>query len=153
MSDTQHSHSQGHDHGHDDWFTHDPAEVAPQGEHASHISSKALGVTFLVTVFGILFVVLFLSLFFSVYKTDAREMIREGTDTAEPYMRYRAASKERLAASGWVDREAGTVHMPIGLAMDEVVESYATETRADLPAWRGVIEADAEATEVASHDE
>lgn len=34
---------------------------------------------------------------------------------------YKTYSKKRLTTWGWVDRKAGTVHMPIDIAMDQIV--------------------------------
>ncbi len=120
--------SDGHDehgaHGHDDWFRHASDEAAPQAEHAGHVSTKALGVTLLIIVFGVLFVILLLSAYFSSYTTQLKAEKQEGVGSAQEYMSYRSSMQRRLEGTGWIDRDAGTLHIPLERAMSMVVEDY-----------------------------
>ena len=44
---------------------------------------------------------------------------------AHDLLEIRAAEAERLSTYGWVDRQAGVAHIPIGRAMDLVVQEAA----------------------------
>ncbi len=120
--------AQGHDdhgdHGHDDWFRHGSDEAAPQAEHAGQVSTRAVGVTLLVIVFGVLFVILLLSAYFSSYTTQLKAEKQEGVGSAQEYMSYRTTAQRRLEAAGWIDREAGKLHIPLERAMSMVVDEY-----------------------------
>lgn len=43
--------------------------------------------------------------------------------------RYRAEKQQQLESSGWVDREHGIVHVPIGVAMDLLARRAASEAQ------------------------
>jgi len=44
------------------------------------------------------------------------------TTEGEQLAAYRLAAQQRLNSYGWVDRQSGTVHIPIAQAMDRVVQ-------------------------------
>jgi len=97
----------------DDWFSHQ-GESAPQSEHASHISPRALGVTFLIIVFGVLFVVLVLVAYFNAYNGATLAQKREGIEfVAQDYLDYKSISRQTLSRTAWVNREEGVVRVPI----------------------------------------
>lgn len=110
--------------GHD-WFRHDEGDGVPQAEHAAHVSSKALGITLIGMVFGVLFVVVLLSLYFNTYKTTKVAQYQEHTRAADPYLAYKAQMETQLNRVEWIDREAGVVRIPVGMAADRVVQQYA----------------------------
>ena len=68
----------------------------------------------------------------SVYPRDIRDPLRDPaldsplefhlfeTDPPGEGRRAQQAARERLESWGWVDREAGTVHLPIDVAMEVV---------------------------------
>ena len=129
-------------HGHDDWFRHSSDEALPQVEHAQHVSTKALGITLLLIVFGVLFVLLIISAYFSSYTTQVRAERQEGTSSAAEYLSYRSGMDRRLAETGWIDRTNQTLHIPLDRAIELVVDDYRT---ASLEG--------AEGTDVAAADE
>jgi hypothetical protein len=45
-------------------------------------------------------------------------------DVTRALQQYRNQSIERLSSWGWMDKKQGTIHMPIGQAMDLVVREY-----------------------------
>ena len=111
-------------HGHDDWFRHSDDEALPQVEHAEHVSTKALGITLVAIVFGVLFVILILAAYFSSYTTQVRAERQENTTSAAEYLSYRSGVDRRLVETGWVDRNAQTLHIPLDRAIDLVVDEY-----------------------------
>lgn len=111
-------------HGHDDWFRHSSDEALPQTEHGEHVSTKALGITLAIIVFGVLFVLLILSAYFSSYTTQIRAERQESTMAAGPYMSYRSGMERRLAETGWVDRASQKLHIPLERAAELVVNEY-----------------------------
>lgn len=44
------------------------------------------------------------------------------SDPAADLARFRTAEQQRLESYGWVDRQKGIVHIPIGQAMREIAE-------------------------------
>lgn len=134
MSDQSH-HDHGHDHGHDDWFRHGSDEGPPQHEHAAHVNSHAIGLTLLAIVFGVLLTVILLSMYYISYTTNLKAQRQEGVESAGAYLVYRDDAARRLERSGWVDREAGTVNIPIERAMDQVVSFYNAPGRQGMTDW------------------
>ena len=126
-----------HNHDHDDWFRHSDDEAQPQEEHAAQVNTTAIGLTLLALVFGVLFTVVILSMYFVNYANTRKAEMNEGTGSARAFLEYRDQSEAMLSASGWADRAAGKVNLPISDAMDSVVEQYNTPgMRADAE-WRG----------------
>lgn len=111
-------------HGHDDWFRHSNEEALPQVEHAQHVSTKALGITLVAIIFGMLFVLLILTAYFSSYTTQVRAELQEGTISANDYLSYRSGIDRRLAETGWIDRTNQTLHIPLDRAVELVVDEY-----------------------------
>lgn len=132
----QHDH-QGNHNGHDDWFRHTPDEGVPQHEHAAHVNSTAIGLTLLAIVFGVLFTVIILSMYFIGYTTRLKAERQEGTESAATYLTYRDQSQRSMERFGWIDREAGTVQLPIDRAIDDVVAFYHEPDRRSDSAWHG----------------
>ena len=120
-------------HGHDDWFRHSSDEALPQVEHAQHVSTKALGITLVMIVFGVLFVLLILSAYFSSYTTQVRAEKQEGTSSAADYLSYRSGMDRRLAETGWVDRTNQTLHIPLDRAVELVVDEYRSASTGSVP--------------------
>lgn len=130
----QHDHN-GDRHGHDDWFRHTTDEGLPQREHAAHVNSTAIGLTLLAIVFGVLFTVIVLSMYFIGYTTRIKAERQEGTESAAAYLTYRDLSQRNMQRFGWIDREAGTVHLPIDRAIEDVVVFYNDPSRRADSAW------------------
>ena len=67
-------------HGHDAWHQHSTAEGMPQHEHGAHASAKALGLTFITMVVGVIVVILILvPIFAPVVKTVGLDPVLVGT--------------------------------------------------------------------------
>lgn len=142
------------DHG--DWFRHQPEhEGLPQAEHASHVSSAGLGVTFLAIAFGVLFVILLLVAYFNSYTGGLKTARQEGTQLAAEQMSYRAAEEAKLNSEPeWINRETGTVRIPLDEAIDRTLEYYSQPGRQAAAEWNAPTRtaggpASAGATEVA----
>ncbi len=111
-------------HGHDAWHQHSTAEGVPQHEHGSQTSTKALGVTFIIMVLGVIATILVLILYFNSFVSRFRAERQEGTAMMRPAFEAKLAARQRLGEFGWIDREAGTVHIPLNNAIDKVVNEY-----------------------------
>ncbi|MEM1184108.1 MAG: hypothetical protein AAGI53_03810 [Planctomycetota bacterium] len=111
-------------HGHDDWFRHSGDEALPQVEHAGHVSTKALGISLVLIVFGVLFVLLLLTAYFNSYVTQKKADLEESTTAAAGYMQYRSESTGHLNETGWIDRDNEKLHIPLDRAIEFVVEDY-----------------------------
>lgn len=111
-------------HGHDAWHQHTAAEGTPQTEHGSHASAKALGLTFIIMVVGVIAVILVLIAYFNSYVSKYKAERQEGVSTMRPAFEAKLAARQRLNEFGWIDREAGTVHIPLNNAIDKVVAEY-----------------------------
>jgi Tfp pilus assembly protein PilE len=111
-------------HGHDAWHQHTAAEGMPQHEHGAHASAKALGLTFIVMVVGVILVILVLIAYFNSYVSGFKARQQEGTAVMAPAFNEKLAARERLNSHGWIDRDAGTVHIPVPQAIDAVVNEY-----------------------------
>lgn len=68
--------------GHDNWHQHTNAEGVPQAEHAAQASAKALGLTFIFMVLGVLFVIIVLKVYFDTYMDSYKAKIEENTTAA-----------------------------------------------------------------------
>ncbi|MEM0982658.1 MAG: hypothetical protein AAGI17_01770 [Planctomycetota bacterium] len=124
------------DHG--DWFRHEEGEALPQAEHAAHVSSIGLGVTFLGIAFGVTIVILLLVAYFNAYTRTAKVARQEGTALAADQMSYRAAENTKLnGPAQWIDRDAGMIRVPIADAMEQVIEFYDEPERRGALEWNG----------------
>jgi hypothetical protein len=52
-------------------------------------------------------------------------------DVTRRVQTYRRERIERLSSWGWMDKKAGTIHMPIGRAMDLVIQDQKEEQQQD----------------------
>ncbi|HCT45448.1 MAG: hypothetical protein CMJ35_06310 [Phycisphaerae bacterium] len=68
--------------GHDNWHQHSDAEGMPQEEHGAQASAKALGLTFIFMVLGVLFVIIVLKVYFDSYMSSYKAKIEENTSAA-----------------------------------------------------------------------
>jgi hypothetical protein len=109
---------------HDAWHQHTAAEGVPQREHGSQTNTKALGLTFLVMVFGTVAVIAILIVYFNTTADRFKARSQEGTAMMQPTWEAKIAARERLERFGWVDEETGIVHTPVSTAIDRVVEQY-----------------------------
>lgn len=126
------------EHGLDEWHEHTPDEGLPQPEHGAQANPTALAITFLAMVFGVLFVVIVLAIYFNTYTTRLSAARTEHTRGAAEYLSLRSAAETRLSSAGIIDREAGTVHIPLEDAMRDVVERYrSVRERADASGTDG----------------
>lgn len=114
------------DHAHDNWHQHSAAEGAPQHEHGSQMTVKALGLTFVAMTLGTILVILVLVLYFNSYVGKYKAQKTEGTAMMEPAFNAKLAAQEKLNSYGWVDRDARTVHIPLDQATQRVMAEYET---------------------------
>jgi len=113
------------DHAHDDWHQHTTAEGAPQEEHGSHASAKAMGLTLIAMVVGVVLTILILVAYFKSYVGNHKADVQEGTvGIMTPAFDAKLAARETLSSYSWIDREAKTVRVPIDSAMQSVMAEY-----------------------------
>lgn len=109
----------------DEWHSHTPAEGAPQAEHGARANPAILAIVTVGFVVTVGLTVLLSTLYFFSYMTHERQLKKETTVLSEEYRAYRAQTEASLAGYGWADPAAGTVRIPIGTAIDQVVADYA----------------------------
>ena len=111
----------------DAWHKHAAAEGAPQPEHGSRVNPIGAGLTLLGITFAFVFLLLVVMLYFQSYKT---QLTAERTEQVTPtqrteYITLRSQAQTRLRQpAGWIDRETGTVRLPIDRASELVIEEY-----------------------------
>ena len=122
MSDSQHETPVHHTEP-DGWHEHSADEGAPQVEHGSHANPTALAVTFIGMILGVAFVIVVLVAYFNNYVSNIKAEKQEGVGIAAPFEASKTEALAHLDGYGWVD--PATIHIPVSLAMDSVVERYA----------------------------
>lgn len=115
------------DHAHDNWHQHSAAEGAPQHEHGSHMTVKALGMTFVIMTVGVILTILVLVLYFNSYVGKYKAEQTEGTAMMEPAFNAKLAAQEKLSGYEWVDRDARTVRIPLEQASRSVIAQYESQ--------------------------
>lgn len=110
----------------DAWHRHSEEEGMPQDEHGSTVNPTMLGIVFVVMVFGVAFVILLLTAYFNSYTYTFKAVKQEGVPTTsrQGYVQHLNESQQKLGSYGWLDRQAGTVHLPIDDAFDRVIADY-----------------------------
>lgn len=128
----------------DAWHQHTAEEGAPQEEHGARVNPVGAGLTLLGIVFSFVFLLLVVMLYFESYTTRIKAERNEQV-TAEQrteFVTLRSEAQTRLAQpAGWIDRDAGTVRLPLDRATQLVIDEYnrngqssaatTTETRTD----------------------
>ena len=112
----------------DAWHQHSAAEGAPQHEHGAKVNPIFAGLTLLGLVFGTIFLILLVWVYFQSYTTRIQAERQEPvTDVLRTeYITARAEAQTRLSQpAAWVDRDAGTVSIPLDLATELVLRDYA----------------------------
>ena len=104
-----------HDHSND---------PAPQEAHAQVASPKAMGITLILMVLGVLAVIFILVAYFDNFMSNYEAEINETSALSAPTWEEKQAALESLNSYGWVD--ADTAHQPLDLAMDQVIAEYAS---------------------------
>lgn len=99
--------------GHDNWHQHTAAEGMPQEEHGAQASAKALGLTFIFMVLGVLFVIIVLKVYFDSYMSSYRAKINENTDAAAIHWEMKNEILDGMQPS-------------IDLATEQVIAEYAS---------------------------
>ena len=112
-------------HAHDDWHQHTAAEGAPQEEHGAQASAKAMGLTLIAMVVGVVLTILVLVAYFKSYVGNFKAQKQEGTTgIMTPAFEGKLAAREKLSSYQWIDRDAKTVRVPIDAAMQTVLAEY-----------------------------
>jgi hypothetical protein len=113
----------------DEWHLHSAAEGPAQEEHGSTVNTMLLAFAFIGTVLSIGLVVVLTYMYFSAYMNQLRRTRIETTTLAADYLQYRADSDRALHDYVWLDEDRTIVSLPIGVAMERVLENYAREQR------------------------
>lgn len=109
----------------DSWHRHTAEEGAPQQEHASHASARALAITFIAMTLGVAFVIIVLVAYFNSYNSRYKQQVQETTVLGDKVRAERAADLGKLTQYGWVDHD--NVQIPIDDAMKAVVAERSTK--------------------------
>ncbi len=112
------------DHAHDDWHEHTAAEGKPQEEHGAQASAKAMGLTLVAMVVGVVLTILILVAYFNSYVGNYKASAQEGVAIMKPAFEGKLAAQEKLSSYAWVDREARTVRVPVDTAAEMVLAEY-----------------------------
>lgn len=99
--------------GHDNWHQHTDAEGVPQEEHGAQASAKALGLTFIFMVLGVLFVIIVLKVYFDSYMSSYKAKIEENTTAAAETWQWRQDKLTSMAPA-------------VRVATEQVIEEYAS---------------------------
>ncbi len=100
--------------GHDNWHHHTTEEGVPQEEHTAQASAKALGLTFIFMVLGVLFVIIVLKVYFDSYMSSYKAKIEENTTAAAQTWELK---QDKLNAMAPV----------VAIASEQVIAEYASE--------------------------
>ncbi len=107
-----------------DAFHDHSQDAAPQEAHAQVASPKALGITLIIMVLGVLAVIFILVAYFDNFMSNYRAEINETTAISGPTWEAKQASIESLNSYGWVNDT--TAHQPLDNAIDQVIAEYAS---------------------------
>lgn len=99
--------------GHDNWHQHTTAEGVPQAEHGAQASAKALGLTFIFMVLGVLFVIIVLKVYFDSYMDSYRAKIDENTQAAADFWHEKQDTLNEMAPA-------------VRIATEQVIAEYAS---------------------------
>ena len=103
-----------HDHSND---------APPQEAHTATASPKALGITLILMVLGVLAVIFILVAYFDNFMSNYRQEVSETSALSAPTWEEKQVTLERLNSYGWVNET--TAHQPLESAMDQVIADYA----------------------------
>jgi len=104
-----------HDHSND---------PAPQEPHTATASPKAMGITLILMILGVLAVIFILIAYFDNFMSNYRAHINETTALSAPTWEAKQASLATLNSYGWVNDT--TAHQPLDNAIDQVITEYAS---------------------------
>lgn len=104
-----------HDHSND---------PVPQEAHAQVASPKALGITLILMVLGVLAVIFILVAYFDNFMSNYRKEVSETSALSAPTWEAKQVKLTELNSYGWVD--ADTAHQPLDQAMEQVLAEYAS---------------------------
>lgn len=109
----------------DAWHRHSSEEGMPQEEHGSTVNPTALSIVFVAMVFGIVFVLLILTAYFNNYTYTFKARQVEGVPVSrQVYETENEFAQLKLSTYGWIDRNAGSVHVPLDTAYQTVIAQY-----------------------------
>lgn len=109
----------------DAWHRHASEEGMPQEEHGATVNPTALSIVFVAMIFGVVFVLLLLTAYFNNYTYTYKARQQEGVPVARAvFETEKALADARLSTYGWIDRNAGTVHIPLDTAYQTVIAHY-----------------------------
>lgn len=108
----------------DSYHTHSDSEPKPQQAHAATASPKALGITLILMVLGVLAVIFVLVVYFDNYMDNYKSEINETSALTAPTWEEKQAKLAELGTYGWVDSD--TARQPLEAAMEQVINEYAS---------------------------
>jgi len=113
---------------HDDWFQHSP-DGAAQAESQGDLNSGLIIVFLVIVAIGVLVIAILIAQYFKMRVADIsedRQEHRADTTTALVVFEAKATWEKKLQSdASWIDRDKGTVSIPLDIAMQRVVEEYA----------------------------
>lgn len=112
---------------HDSWFRHSPDEPDHQEMHGKtnpYVIMAFLGATVLGVALTAALV--YHSMFLPATRNLQEALLEERTDATwlAAVNEQKAAWEQELSTPAWIDKEAGTVRLPLDVAMNEVVKRY-----------------------------
>lgn len=114
---------------HDAYHTHTPAEGAPQHEHGATASPKALGITLIVMVLGVLVVILGLVIYFDNYMSNYEASVNETDEISAATWDDVQERKASLDQHAWIDDQ--TIRIPLDEAKAKVLSEYQSLAETD----------------------
>jgi hypothetical protein len=97
-------------------------DAAPQQAHAEVASPKAMGITLILMVLGVLAVIIILVAYFDSFMSNYEAQVNETSALSAPTWEEKQAVLAKLNTYGWVDAE--NARQPLELAMDQVIAEY-----------------------------
>ena len=107
---------------HDSYHTHTKEEGAPQQEHTATASPKALGITLIIMVFGVLIVILGLVVYFDNYMSNYEASVNETDEISGATWNEIQEHKASLEQYAWLDSD--TIRIPLEDAKARVLAEY-----------------------------
>jgi hypothetical protein len=132
MSHDPHKPTVAFDEQPDSWHMHAAEEGLPQEEHGATTNPIGLILAFAGSVFFVGSVILMCVLYYRVHTTQLRQQRIETTALAGDYFKYRDDSTAAQGGYGWAGPEAaaaGQVSIPVDLAMQKVIQQYASGSK------------------------
>lgn len=113
----------------DAWHRHSADEGAPQQEHAATVNAAILTLVFVACLVFVAATIAASIMYFRVHTNNLKIARIENTAMSKDALDYRNTTRQRITTFYWGDpaaAQANVVSLPIGDAIDKVVEKYNT---------------------------